>query len=90
LGPRGLLTLFRSDTYVSALNALIQSDGGNVLVIYGDKDEFTSGSKYDTWTEGLKDETGDRLKVVKVAGGSHFWRGRDRKEMTEAVEQWLP
>ena len=60
-------------------------------MIYGDKDEFTGRSNYDTWSEGLKkDAKGEgRLKVVKVIGGSHFWRGRDRKEMTDAVEQWL-
>ena len=93
LGTRGLLTLFRSSTYASALRSLIQSPTGNVLVIYGDKDEFTSGSKYDIWSEELQnDAKGDgkgRLKVVKVAGGSHFWRVIDGKEMTDAVGQWL-
>jgi hypothetical protein len=93
LSTRGLLTLFHTRKYATALSGLIHSRAVDVLIIYGDKDEFTGAPEYDTWSEELKkDAAGDgtvRLYVVKIGGGSHFWRGREGKEMTNAIRQWL-
>jgi uncharacterized protein len=92
LGKRGLLTLFNTRTYSSSLSQLLQDPSSNVLIIFGDRDEFTSGDQYDSWSEGLNTdaERKGRLEVVKVEGGSHFWRGSHGRLMTAAVMRWLP
>ncbi|KAJ3510086.1 hypothetical protein NLJ89_g4874 [Agrocybe chaxingu] len=42
LGPRAWLTLFNSSSYAKALEDLVHHDESNVLVIFGDSDEFTN------------------------------------------------
>ncbi|KAJ4474263.1 Alpha/Beta hydrolase protein [Lentinula aciculospora] len=53
LGPRSYLTLFCSSTYVSKLRELILSQDSNILIIYGDQDEFTSVKRYGSWAKEL-------------------------------------
>ncbi|KAK0211046.1 Alpha/Beta hydrolase protein [Desarmillaria ectypa] len=92
LGPRGWLTAFRSSTYDSALKDLLSSPEAHVLVVFGDQDDFTSVSKYERWTEELRTLTGTdakRLEIVRVNGASHFWRDREERVLTAAVERWL-
>ncbi|EGN98980.1 hypothetical protein SERLA73DRAFT_181742 [Serpula lacrymans var. lacrymans S7.3] len=95
LSPRGFLTLFRSKSYESALNNLVRHPDVNILVVFGDRDNFTSESKYDNWTEALQKEArGDgtgTLQVVKVAGASHFWASaEERGQLEQVVGAWLP
>jgi len=92
LSPRGLLTMFHAGMYASALRDLLCNPEARLLLIYGDKDEFTSKSKYDDWVDscrrmdGLKAE----LDVVRVAGANHFWQSRDaRTALERAVDSWL-
>ena len=85
LGPRSWLTLFHSSSYSEALEALVQHPDSNVLVIFGDQDEFTSQSKYATWASGLK----GNVKTVEVKDASHFWSGRSGYELAEIVNKWL-
>ncbi|GLB40229.1 hypothetical protein LshimejAT787_0801000 [Lyophyllum shimeji] len=85
LGPRGWLTLFHTSTYSAKLKELIQSVDSNVLIVYGDADEFTGVSKYRDWRQDLENEAGGgRLKIVEIPGGSHFWRGRSGQQLAEA------
>ena len=89
-GPRGWLTLFNSKTYTAKLKELIEHRESNVLIIYGDQDEFTGVGSYKAWREELQGGDARKVKVVEVAGGSHFWRGRTGDEMREIVVGWLP
>ncbi|KAK0239805.1 Alpha/Beta hydrolase protein [Armillaria nabsnona] len=92
LGPRGWLTAFRSSVYDTALKDLLSSPEAHVLVVFGDQDDFTSISKYERWTKELQTLAGtdaQRLEIVRVDGASHFWRGRDERVLTAAVERWL-
>ncbi|KAF4597357.1 hypothetical protein EYR40_007809 [Pleurotus pulmonarius] len=90
LGARMFLTLFNSGTYASKLKELVDNPASNVLIIFGDQDEFTGVSNYDEWAKSLSSETRTgALKVVKVEGGSHFWRGRANNTMQNEIDHWL-
>ena len=63
--------------------------------MYGDQDDFTSASAYDSWADALRtinEESGQqdaRLEIIKVGGASHFWRedhAADR--LFEVVKSW--
>lgn len=85
LGPRSWLTLFHSSSYSKALEALVQHPDSNVLLVFGDQDEFTSQSKYMTWASGLK----GNVKIAEVKGASHFWRGHSGHKLGEMVNKWI-
>jgi len=88
LGPRGWLTLFQTSYYQARLEQLVQDPESNVLVIYGDKDEFTSKSSYKGWVEKLKNgNTG--LRVAEIENGRHFWGGRSGQMLKQVVVEWL-
>lgn len=89
LGTRGLLTLFHTNTYRARLQELIRNPTSNILIMYGDQDEFTGASSYENWRKELEHEGSERLKVVEIKGASHFWRGRQGRELVETVKQWL-
>ncbi|KAF9496816.1 alpha/beta-hydrolase [Pleurotus eryngii] len=88
LGARMFLTLFNSGSYASKLKELVENPASNLLIIYGDQDEFTGASRYDEWTKSLSSET-STLKVVKVEGGSHFWKGRANNTLQKEIDHWL-
>jgi alpha/beta superfamily hydrolase len=67
------------------LEALVQHPDSNVLIIFGDRDVFTSQSNYTTWASGLK----GNVKIVEVKGASHFWGGRSGHELGEIINKWL-
>ncbi|KAH9944820.1 Alpha/Beta hydrolase protein [Amylocystis lapponica] len=93
LGPRHWLTAFQGKTYTATLRALIKSRDAHVLVLYGDQDEFTPVESYDVWAATLQDEANDAegsLQVVKVEGGTHFWRAPAQAErIVEEIVQWV-
>lgn len=92
LSPRGLLTLFHSRVYSTALDDLLCQSHANVLVIYGEQDNFTSRSKYDVWARSLRktSEGKAKLEVVSVAGADHFWRSSSaRTTLKWTLENWL-
>ncbi|KAJ3996522.1 Alpha/Beta hydrolase protein [Lentinula boryana] len=62
LGPRSYLTLFHSPTYTSKLRDLLRSERSNVLVVYGDRDEFTSVERYERWGKELKTDSLNKKK----------------------------
>lgn len=89
LGPRGWLTLFNTNTYAAKLKELIEHPDSNVIIIYGDRDEFTDVGSYRAWREKVLEGYVRKARVVDMAG-DHFWRGPRGQEMTQIVEGWLP
>jgi hypothetical protein len=53
LGPRVLLTAFRTQTYQRALEDLVRQPGSHVLLCQGDADDFTAAETFDAWAEAL-------------------------------------
>jgi len=88
LGVRGWLTLFKS-RYEETVKELLRNPAANVLVVFGDCDEFTSVATYRTWTGMLEEVATGKLKCVEI-GGTHFWRDSDGDELVEIVAKWLP
>lgn len=82
-----MLTLFHGTTYAEGLDGLVRNRESNVLVVYGNADEFTGEERYDEWRKELERAAVGNLRVVKVEGGTHFWRDG---EMIQVIEQWLP
>ncbi len=71
LGPRGLLTAFRTQTYQRALEDLVHQPGARVLLCQGDADDFTAAETYDAWAEALGQ---------LAAGGDDIGEGEDTVE----------
>ncbi|KZT01385.1 alpha/beta-hydrolase [Laetiporus sulphureus 93-53] len=94
LGARHWLTAFHGKNYTDALTSLIRDRLSNVLIIYGDRDEFTSAEQYEQWLEALnRDTQGERgsLQTAKVENATHFWREQNAVDrLVEAIESWLP
>ncbi|KAI5119111.1 hypothetical protein M0805_007858 [Coniferiporia weirii] len=92
LGPRAFLTCFRSRAYDQALTALLENPNADVLVLFGDSDEFTGIESYERWAAQLKQGTGgegSRLRVDCVQGATHFWGRDESEEMLTIVGHWL-
>ena len=64
LGPRGLLTAFRTGTYQRVLEDLVRQPAARVLICYGDADDFTSADTYEEWALAL-----GKLAVGTEEGG---------------------
>lgn len=77
--------MFHSSSYSKALEELVQHPNSNVLLVFGDQDEFTSQSKYMTWGSCLK----GNVEIVQVKDASHFWRGQSGEELGEMVNKWV-
>ena len=90
LDKRGLLTLFSSNSYARRLSDLIQDSEARVLVLFGDRDEFTSVQNYDTWAALLRETARDGvLQVTCIEDATHFWRPRTMEAMHSVVNKWL-
>ncbi|KAF8591200.1 hypothetical protein K439DRAFT_1402857 [Ramaria rubella] len=89
MSVRGLITFFRGPTYEAALKNLVQHPGSDILVLYGDHDQFTSVQRYERWLSELESETKGQFNSVMIQGGDHFWRGRAEEEMSNTVAGWL-
>lgn len=96
LGPRSWLTAFHGSHYTQTLNGLLQDPRANVLVVYGDQDEFTGAENYDVWADDLEEriqgEGKGRLVVERVHRATHFWTDQNdaRRKMLNIVTNWLP
>lgn len=67
---------------------------GQVLVVHGDIDIFTSVDKYKNWekrwTIGERGEVIQTRKVVRVSGAGHLWVEKGvMGKLIKAVEEWL-
>ncbi|KAG1735808.1 Alpha/Beta hydrolase protein [Suillus lakei] len=92
ISPRGLLTMFHTGMYTSALRDILCNPDARLLLIYGDKDEFTSESKYDQWVDTLRRTDGLKAKfdVVRVIDTNHFWQSQGaRIELQQTIDSWM-
>ncbi|KAH8915875.1 hypothetical protein BT69DRAFT_1356190 [Atractiella rhizophila] len=90
------LTAFHASTFQSKLKDLVtrakSKEGGEtykLMIIYGDRDEFTGVDKYRKWVEELEMKKDGRVKVVEVEDADHFWRGESGDRLESAIETWL-
>ncbi|XP_006459105.1 hypothetical protein AGABI2DRAFT_218018 [Agaricus bisporus var. bisporus H97] len=92
LGTRGWITLFRSSYYQAQLESLLKDERSNVLVVYGDQDEFTGVANYGDWVKKLQSaaQGSTRLCVSEIKNATHFWLGEIGDELGEVFRQWLP
>ncbi|PVF97296.1 alpha/beta-hydrolase [Serendipita vermifera] len=88
LSPLPLLTMFYHNTHATALRTLAENPRSNVLILYGDHDQFTGEGKLDTWSQGLQGK-GGKVEVCKINGADHFWHGRSADRLLEVVGKWL-
>ncbi|QRW17685.1 alpha/beta hydrolase family protein [Rhizoctonia solani] len=98
LSPLPLLTFFNASTYREHLSRLVSNPQARVLILFGDKDQFTGISNYQSWANNLEQAQGSStseaigsgaIEVKMVTGADHFWRGRFNRQMTEAIITWL-
>ncbi|KAF9267631.1 alpha/beta-hydrolase [Marasmius fiardii PR-910] len=87
---RGWLTLFQTSTYARKLKDLLSNPSARVLVIFGDRDEFTSKASYSTWEAELRanSEQG-QLQLECIDGASHFWGDSSARQLRDKIEMWL-
>jgi len=91
LGPRAFLTAFNSSAYNDKLQALVRDPHSNVLIIYGDCDEFTGDTRYATWIGELQKQRNTvNLQVARVEGANHFWVGRSIEDLSQIIAEWVP
>ncbi|KAF8529805.1 hypothetical protein JB92DRAFT_2859755 [Gautieria morchelliformis] len=89
LSVRNLITFFHGATYQTALHGLVQNPRSIILVVYADRDQFTSLQSYEPWVLHLKTEAKGQLATVLINGGDHFWGQRAGEEMCTTVGRWL-
>ncbi|KAG1825082.1 Alpha/Beta hydrolase protein [Suillus variegatus] len=92
ISPRGLLTMFHTGMYSLALRDILCNPDARLLLIYGDKDEFTSKSKYDEWVDTLRRTDGlkARFDIIPVMDANHFWQSDGaRIALQQAVDSWI-
>ncbi|KAI0671843.1 alpha/beta-hydrolase [Trametes maxima] len=92
LGPRHWLTAFHTGRYTTALQNLVNHPKSNVLVVYGDNDNFTPVGSYDAWAaalQGLDTSRRGNVKIVKIKNASHFWRESEAvNNLVNVVRDW--
>lgn len=60
------------------------------LMIYGDRDIFTSQKRYRKWAEVLASKPGSRFQFHEVAGAGHFYREKGvETEMRSQIRDWI-
>lgn len=89
LGVRSLLTIFNGSAYESGLKQLLQEVDSNVLVLYGDQDQFTSLRNYEQWTASLKGIAKGQFLAHMVANTDHFWKDTGGEQLCLVISQWL-
>ncbi|KAG9099610.1 hypothetical protein FRC06_005099 [Ceratobasidium sp. 370] len=92
LSPLPLLTFFHASTYREKLRQLVQDAQARVLIMYGDRDQFTAIDKYSAWAAGFQSTDGQntsKVVVKMVPGADHFWRGPFNRQMKATIMDWL-
>ena len=60
------------------------------LVLYGDRDFFTSQKRYRKWTEVLAAKPESQFEFHEVAGAGHFYREKGvESEMRNYIREWI-
>ena len=89
MGPRSLLTVFHGGTYTDRLNKLINDPRSNVLIVHGDRDEFTGEGAYKVWVAELRKNDGE-FRIELVQGATHFWVSGSGQRLKEIIKDWVP
>lgn len=100
LSPLQLLTFFNASTYRQKLRQLVDDPRAHVLILYGDKDQFTALAKYEVWIASMQQPENQgtagtealgtaRVEMKMISGADHFWRGQYNRQMREAISSWL-
>ncbi|QRW03773.1 hypothetical protein RhiLY_02772 [Ceratobasidium sp. AG-Ba] len=99
LSPLPLLTFFHASFYRDKLGQLAKDPRARLLILHGDRDQFTAIEKYTTWATSLQpvldqiQETPEtapaKVQIKVVPGADHFWRGRYNGQMRDIITSWL-
>lgn len=76
-------------TVCSTAGEETKNKGNDLLIIYGDQDQFTAVEKLRDWSNRLEEIGRDTVRTVEIAG-DHFWREeKGRGELFTALFDWL-
>ncbi|KAH7342033.1 Alpha/Beta hydrolase protein [Rhizoctonia solani] len=96
LSPLPLLTFFNASTYRQRLSQLVRDPRAHVLILFGDRDQFTATDNYQSWAEDLRrgqntsaNTSNTTTEIKMIPGADHFWRGRFNRQLREAISNWL-
>ena len=77
-------------TVVPSENDLEGKKGSDLLLIYGDRDQFTAVEKLRGWSSRLEVVGGERVTTREITGADHFWREESgRNGLITALFDWL-
>ncbi|CAE6413710.1 unnamed protein product [Rhizoctonia solani] len=98
LSPLPLLTFFNASKYRERLSRLVHDPRARVLILLGDRDQFTSADSFESWANSLQPDRNtsasgtvtisNNTEVKMIPGADHFWNGRYR-QLREAISSWL-
>lgn len=74
LSVRFALTAFHYSTFETRLRIILAA-GTEMLIIWGDSDQFTGSNKYRNWVLELGGVTGREIDHLEIEQTDHFWRG---------------
>jgi alpha/beta superfamily hydrolase len=87
---------FRFGTYVQAMKATLtqqyhaQGEKSKVLLLYGDRDQFTAEADYTNYIKKVTSDTAASLRVKKVPRGDHFFSSKEAfQSMCNAIDDWI-
>ena len=85
-----LITMFSSLIRMNTPYSEEKICSSPTLMIYGDRDFFTSQKRYRKWAEVLAAKPGSRFQFREVTGAGHFYRenGVDT-EMRSCIRDWI-
>lgn len=86
----------------TALRKVVES-GEDVMVVWGDGDQFTGVGRYRSWSEELEKvgsakagegevdgRRSSKWRSVEIQGADHFWVKRESKErLLKEVSEWV-
>ncbi|CAE6514832.1 unnamed protein product, partial [Rhizoctonia solani] len=94
LSPLPLLTFFNASKYRERLSRLVHDPRARVLILFGDRDQFTSADSFESWANDLRPDrntftsgtvtSNSNTEVKMILGADHFWSGRYR-QLREAI-----
>ncbi|KAG8777750.1 hypothetical protein FRC12_000231, partial [Ceratobasidium sp. 428] len=100
VSPLPMLTFFHASTYREKLRQLVQDAQARVLIMYGDRDQFTAVNKFTAWAAAFQSNNGvsdtevspaenPQVETKMVPGADHFWRGPFSRQMKAIIIDWL-
>jgi alpha/beta superfamily hydrolase len=86
-----LLTAGKSSHFIEAFKQWLSrtSPPIPILVITGNRDQFTSAKSYRRWIESLNESyNGSDITFQPLASIDHFWFGHE-PQLVESIQQWI-